>query len=95
MSQSNTNAEQLANMIAHGTWSNEALNSFAEAIRYQRAQMQRAVRRTLQAGDQVKFTSNRNGRTYTGTVERVKIKYVIVRTSGQLWNVPANMLEAA
>ena len=87
------NAEQLAKMIAHGNWSNDALNSFAEAIRYQRAQLQRAVRRALQAGDSVKFTSNRNGRTYTGTVERVKIKYVMVRSAGQLWNVPANMLE--
>lgn len=89
------NSAELVYLIAHGTWSNEELNSFAEAIRYRRAQMQRAIRRTLQTGDSVKFTNSRNGRTYTGTVERVKIKNVIVRSSGQLWNVPANMLEAA
>jgi 50S ribosomal subunit-associated GTPase HflX len=46
-------------------------------------------------GDTVKFTSNRNGLTYTGTVRKVKIKYILVDTNGGLFNVPANMLEAA
>jgi hypothetical protein len=43
----------------------------------------------------VKFTSSRNGLTYVGTVDKVKIKYILVKTSGGMFNVPANMLESA
>jgi hypothetical protein len=51
--------------------------------------------RSFKIGDSVKFTSNRNGLTYIGTVRKVKIKFVLVNTPGGLFNVPANMLEAA
>jgi hypothetical protein len=33
--------------------------------------------------------------TYSGTVDKVKIKYILVRTNSGLFNVPANMLEVA
>jgi hypothetical protein len=33
--------------------------------------------------------------TYVGIVCKVKIKFVLVNTNGGLFNVPANMLEAA
>jgi hypothetical protein len=46
-------------------------------------------------GDTVKFTNNKNGMTYVGTVDKVKLKFVLVKTPGSRWNVPANMLEAA
>jgi hypothetical protein len=51
--------------------------------------------RTFKLGDSVKFTSNRNGMTYTGIVRKVKIKYILVGTPAGVYNVPANMLEAA
>ena len=58
--------------------------------------MTRQKTRAFMPGDTVKFTSNRNGVTYRGVVDKVKIKYILVRTSNsQLFNVPANMLEAA
>lgn len=87
--------QEINQAIMFGNFSNDQLNSIAMAVKYARAQLTQAKRRSFCAGDAVKFTSSRDGRTYTGTVERVKLKYVLVRTATQRWNVPANMLEAA
>jgi len=44
----------------------------------------------------VKFTSSKTGRTMQGTVNKIAIKYVTVSVPGWgMWEVPANMLEAA
>jgi len=64
-------------------------------VKYARAQLTKQNKRSFQLGDSVKFTSNRNGVTYTGTVRKVKIKFVLVSTNAGVYNVPANMLEAA
>ncbi len=80
--------------IMFGNFTNEQLNSVADAIKYARGQLSKINRRALMPGDTVKFTNNRNGMTYVGTVNKVKIKYVLVRTNAGLYNVPANMLEA-
>jgi len=40
----------------------------------------------------VNFTSTKTGRNVTGTVIKIAIKYVTVRTLEGLWKVPANML---
>jgi small-conductance mechanosensitive channel len=46
----------------------------------------------LKVGDRVSF-QGRYGRTEKGTVEKIKIKYVLVRTdSGTRWNVPGSHL---
>ena len=81
--------------IVSGIYTNDDLNSIVDAIKYARAQLSKQNRRALVPGDTVKFTSNRNGMTYVGTVNKVKIKYILVRTPGGMFNVPANMLEAA
>jgi len=80
--------------IMFGDFTNDQLNSIIAAIKYRRAQITKQNKRTFQLGDSVKFTSNRNGLTYVGTVRKVKIKFVLVNTPGGLFNVPANMLEA-
>ena len=81
--------------IMFGNFTNEQLNSMGDAIRYARAQLTQKNKRAFQLGDTVKFTSNRNGLTYVGTVNKVKIKFILVKTNAGLFNVPANMLEAA
>lgn len=81
--------------IMFGDFTNDQLNSIIAAVKYRRAQMIKQNTRSFMLGDTVKFTSNRNGVTYTGTVNKIKIKYVLVRTNAGLFNVPANMLEAA
>jgi hypothetical protein len=85
----------ITSAIMRGNLSNDDLNSVLEAVKYARSQLGRAKLRSFGRGDAVKFTSSRNGRVYTGTVEDVKIKNVVVNTSMGRFRVPANMLEAA
>ncbi len=88
------NIKDVNSAIISGIYTNDDLNSIAEALKYARAQLSKQNRRALMPGDTVKFTSNRNGITYTGTVNRITIKYVLVRTNAGMFNVPANLLAA-
>ena len=87
--------QQINSAIMFGNLSNVELESVISAVKFARTSLAKQNKRAFQLGDSVKFTSNRNGLTYTGTVRKVKIKYVLVNTNGGLFNVPANMLEAA
>ena len=81
--------------IMRGGWTDDQLSSMIDAVKFARSQLGRAKLRSFGIGDSVKFTSNKNGRTYQGVVEGVKIKNVIVNTAMGRFRVPANMLEAA
>jgi hypothetical protein len=81
--------------IMFGNLTNDQLSSVIDAVKFARAELTKQNKRSFHIGDSVKFTSNRNGLTYVGTVRKVKIKFVLVNTPGGLFNVPANMLEAA
>ena len=87
--------QQINSTIMFGNFSNVELNSILDAVKFARTQLTKQNKRAFMLGDTVKFTSNRNGITYTGTVNKIKIKYILVRTNAGLFNVPANMLEAA
>ena len=87
--------QQINSAIMFGNLSNVELNSIVDAVKFARTQLTKQNKRTFQLGDTVKFTSNRNGLTYVGTVRKVKIKFILVNTPGGVFNVPANMLEAA
>jgi hypothetical protein len=89
------NVKEINSAIMFGNLSNDELNSVIDAVKFARSQMTKQKTRAFSIGDSVKFTSNRNGLTYIGTVRKVKIKFVLVNTPGGLFNVPANMLEAA
>ena len=86
--------KEIKSAIMFGNLSNDELNVVIDAVKYARAQMTRQKTRAFMPGDTVKFTSNRNGITYTGTVRKVKIKFILVSTNAGVYNVPANMLEA-
>jgi hypothetical protein len=81
--------------IMRGGYSNDDLNSIMDSVKYARSKLGRAKLRSFGVGDNVKFTSNRNGQVYKGVVEGVKIKNVIVNTAMGRFRVPANMLESA
>ena len=89
------NVKDINSAIMFGNLTNDELSSVIDAVKFARAQMTKQKTRTFKIGDSVKVTSNRNGLTYVGTVRKVKIKFVLVNTPGGLFNVPANMLEAA
>lgn len=86
--------QEINKAIMFGKFNSEELTSIGEAIKFNRAQLVRQVKRSLELGSTVKFTSNRNGMTYIGTVEKIAIKYITVRDNNRgLWKVPASMLE--
>lgn len=87
--------QEINSAIMFGNFTNDQLNSINMAVKYARAQLVQNKRRQFRVGDAVKFTNSRDGKVHIGTVDRVKIKYVLVKTATALWNVPVSMLEAA
>lgn len=88
------NVQEINRAIITGGLSNDELNSIVDALKFARAQLGRQQARALRTGDTVKFTSTKNGMTYQGTIEKVKLKFALVRTPTTRFNVPLNMLEA-
>jgi hypothetical protein len=80
--------------IVSGRMTNAELDTIQTAVTFARSQLARQKVRTFNRGVMVKFTSNRNGQMYVGTVEKVGIKNITVRTPVGLYRVPANMLES-
>ena len=75
---------------------NYELNEVISAIKLKQNYLASEARRNFIAGDRVQFTS-RNGQTYTGTVDKIKQKYILVTVKGNSgypmrYNVPATML---
>jgi len=89
-------AVEMARVIISGTFSNDELNNIADAIRFARTQLTRRNTGTFVIGTRVKFYNRKTGVTYTGKVNKVKQKFVLVDTDvGVRYNVPASMLVAA
>jgi hypothetical protein len=87
------NLTQIKAEILTGTFDNAELQELMETVQYARAQLGKTVKRQLQPGVSVSFVSNRSGQRVLGTVERVAIKNIVVRTHLGLYRVPANMIE--
>lgn len=86
--------QEINSTIMFGDLSNDQLDSVIAAIKYRRAQLTKANKRQLSIGSNVKWHSSKRGVTTMGRVEKIAIKYIIVRDRGNLlWRVPANMLE--
>ena len=88
------NILEINKAIMFGTWSNDELTSIGDAVKWNRAQLQKQIKRSLSIGDNVNFTSGRTGKNVTGVVMKIAIKYVTVNTVQGQWRVPANMLES-
>jgi len=86
------NAEQIKFEIMGSKFTNDQLNEIIDAVKYARARITERNKRSLRMGDQVSFTSSKTGRVMQGTVEKIAIKFVTVKTNMGLWRVPANML---
>ena len=64
------------------------LSAIIDAVKLRRNQIHTEQAHSLRIGQRVSF-DGRHGITEKGVVERIKIKYVLVRTDrGQRWNVP-------
>jgi hypothetical protein len=84
--------KQVNSAIMFGNWTDIELRSMGDAIQWNRAQLQKQVKRSLSIGDNVNFTNSKTGQNLTGVVMKIAIKYITVRTVAGLWRVPANML---
>jgi hypothetical protein len=89
------NLNQIKAEILTGGFDNSQLQELMETVQYARAQLGKTVKRQLQPGASVSFVSNRSGQRVLGTVERVAIKNIVVRTALGMYRVPANMIEVA
>ena len=86
--------DQITSAIISGNLSNDELNRVILAVTFTRNERARQAKRTFKCGDTVKWSSTKLGRELRGSVTKIAIKYVTVRTQQGLWKVPANMLEA-
>lgn len=84
--------KQINSAIMFGTWTDIELRSMIDAVKWNRSQLSKQIKRSLAIGDNVNFTSSKTGMNVTGVVTKIAIKYVTVRTAQGLWRVPANML---
>ena len=87
------NVQEINRAIINGKFTNDELSSIIDAVKFNRSQLARTVKRGLMLGDNVNFNSVKLGKNVTGVVTKIAIKYVTVRTANGLWRVPANMLE--
>ena len=74
------------------TWTNTELSSMIDAVKWNREQLSKRIKRSIMVGDNVEFTSSKTGRLTRGFVTKIAIKYVTVNTGMGVWRVPANML---
>lgn len=86
------NIMQINTEILQGGFTNDQLTSIIDAVKFAKARLGDMNKRALRIGDEVSFTSSKTGRTMQGTVTKIAIKFVTVKTNMGLWRVPANML---
>jgi uncharacterized protein YwbE len=84
--------KQVNTAIMLGTWTDIELRSMIDAVKWNRANLAKQIKRSMTVGDNVEFTSGKTGRLTRGFVTKIAIKYVTVNTGMGLWRVPANML---
>jgi hypothetical protein len=84
---------EINSAIIQGTFTNDELSSMIDAVKFARSKLTNQIKVQVRKGSSVKFTSNRNGMVYSGTVEKVAIKFATVNTPLGRYKVPMNMLE--
>ena len=84
--------QQVNSAIMLQTWTNTELSSMIDAVKWNRANLARQIKRSIMVGDNVEFTSSKTGRLTRGFVTKIAIKYITVNTGMGMWRVPANML---
>ena len=85
--------QEINSAIMLQTWTNTELASMIDAVKWNRTNLAKQIKRSIAIGDNVSFTSSKTGRTMVGTVTKIAIKYVTVSVPGWgSWKVPANML---
>jgi hypothetical protein len=94
--------QEITRAIISGQFSNDELNTIADAIKFARGQLVKTNKGSMVIGTPVKFTNNRTGQTVVCPVQKVNRKFIIVSENRNLgsmfstqWRVPASMLSLA
>ncbi len=66
--------KQINSAIMFGTWTDIELRSMIDAVKWNRAQLQKQIKRSLMLGDNVNFTNSKTGQNVTGVVTKIAIK---------------------
>ena len=86
--------EQVVSDIEQGKYSNQELIDIIDAIKHVRSHRAGQVKNTIEVGSSVQFVSAKMGQVFTGTVEKVAVKYATVVTDNNgTWKVPLSMIE--
>jgi hypothetical protein len=89
-------AVEIARAIISNNYTIDELNNIAGAIKFVRSQLTRRNTSAFVKGSRVAFVNTKTGVRFTGKVDKVKQKFVLVDTDvGVRYNVPASMLVAA
>jgi hypothetical protein len=89
-------AAEISRAIITSNFSNEEFSEIINAIKFARSQLSRKITGSFVIGTRVQFTNPKTGVRYTGKVNKVKQKFILVDTDvGVRYNVPAAMLKAA
>lgn len=88
--------QELGTMLALITRADDGsqLQKLGNALTARREQLARANMNTLASGQRVSYYNTKQARAVTGTVRKVKQKYVEVVSDhdGMVWNVPGGQL---
>jgi len=87
-------AQEIVREIVTGNFTADEVRSFYDAYKFAANQLSRKATFTLRRGDKVKF-KDRYGLEVIGTVQDIKIKNVVVKTTLYTYRVPASMVTAA
>ena len=87
--------QQINRSIMFGKWTDIELRSMVDAVKFAQSSLRKQVKRNLDVGVRVRWSSPKNPWGATGKVTKIAIKYVTVRNDkdSTLWKIPANMLE--
>lgn len=86
------NIKEIESAIISGDFNASDLSLITNALNVARAILAQKTKGARRIGDVVSFKNPRLGATTTGTVEKVAVKFVNVRSESMLWKVPASML---
>ena len=86
------NNVQTAITAIRNATSGDELNQIFEAIKLQRRHLDKQAAKSFMVGDTVEFLAGPQRGMRKGTVTKVNIKKVKVKTNDGIWNVPAEML---
>ena len=89
------NIKEIESAIISGDFNANDLAVLTNALNVARAILAQKTKGALRIGDVVSFKNPRLGTITTGTVEKVAVKFVNVRSLNILWKVPASMLTKA